>query len=207
MSDHDDGDALVVELLKHAHHLDGGLAVEVAGRLVREEDLGVVGQGAGDGDALLLAAGKLVWMMAGAVAEAHQIECARGMFALFPGMNAVTVVKHRHFDVLQRRRARKQVETLKDETDLFVADISERITVESGNVYAVEQIIAAARAVERTDHVHQRAFAGAAGAHDGDKFARKNFQRNPAHRMDIHFACVIRLVDFVELDDGFCLHG
>src|SRR5258708_35893802 len=61
MRDHDDGDALVVEFLEHAHHLDGGLAVEVAGRFVGEEDLRLVDEGAGDGHALLLAARELDW--------------------------------------------------------------------------------------------------------------------------------------------------
>ena len=130
-----------------------------------------------------------------------------GAFALLVRLDAVTVVKHRHLDIFQRRRARKQVETLEDEADFFVADIRERIAVERGNVNAIEQIIAAARTVERADHVHQRAFAGAARAHEGHEFARKNFQRNPAHRVDIHFAGVIHLVDVRELDDGIGLHG
>src|SRR5208282_32653 len=103
--------------------------------------------------------------------------------------------------------ARKQVETLEDEADFFVADISERIAVERGNVYAIQPVVPAGRAIQRTDHVHQRAFAGAASAHKCHKFARKNIQRNSAHRGDIHFAGVIHLVDLVELDDGIVLHG
>ena len=35
--DHDDRDALVVEFLEHAHDLDAGLAVEIAGGFVREQ--------------------------------------------------------------------------------------------------------------------------------------------------------------------------
>ena len=35
----------------------------------------------------------------------------------------------------------------------------------------------------------------------------KIVQRNAAHGMNVHFAGVIRLVDVVELDDGFGLHG
>jgi hypothetical protein len=126
---------------------------------------------------------------------------------LFMRLDAVAVVKHRHFDIFQRRRARKQVETLKDEADFFVADIREGIAVERGNVNAIQQIMTAAGTVQRADHVHQRAFAGAARTHDGHKFARKNLQRNPAHRMNVHFTGVIHLVDVRKLDDGIGLHG
>src|SRR5262249_42122946 len=44
---------LAVELLEHVEDLDAGARVEVAGRLVGEEEGGVVDEGAGDGDALL----------------------------------------------------------------------------------------------------------------------------------------------------------
>ena len=55
--DHDDGDAGVVEFLKQPHDFDAGARVEIAGRLVGQHQFGPVDQGAGDGDALLLAAG------------------------------------------------------------------------------------------------------------------------------------------------------
>ena len=167
----------------------------------------LVDQGAGDGDALLLAAGKLVGVMVGARAEADEFERAQGALLLLARLDAMAVVKHRHLDVFQRRRAREQVETLEDEADFFVADIRQRIPVERGNVNAIEQIIAAARTVQRADHVHQRAFAGATRAHERHEFARENFQRNPAHGMDVHFAGVIHLVDVRKLDDRIGLHG
>ena len=56
VGDHDDGRAFLVELAEHPHHLLAMRGVEVAGRLVGEDQLGLADQGAGDGDALLLAA-------------------------------------------------------------------------------------------------------------------------------------------------------
>jgi hypothetical protein len=57
--DHQDGDAvLAVERDEQVHDLVAALAVEVAGRLVGEQDQRAGDDGAGDGDALLLAAGK-----------------------------------------------------------------------------------------------------------------------------------------------------
>ena len=60
VGDHDDGLAvLAVELLQQAEDLLGGLAVEVAGRLVADQQRRIGDDRAGDGDALLLAAGQL----------------------------------------------------------------------------------------------------------------------------------------------------
>ena len=51
---------LAVELAEELHDLVAGLRVEVAGGLVGQDQLRVVDQRAGDGHALLLAAGQLV---------------------------------------------------------------------------------------------------------------------------------------------------
>ena len=73
VGDHDDGLAvLAVEVLQQAQDLLGGLAVEVAGGLVADQQGRVGDDGAGDGDALLLAAGELGRFVLLAVGEAHQ---------------------------------------------------------------------------------------------------------------------------------------
>ena len=61
--DHDDGDAVLVELLENGHDLNAGSAVEIAGRFIRQQYLGLVDQRARDRDALLLTAGKLTRKM------------------------------------------------------------------------------------------------------------------------------------------------
>ena len=59
MGDHDDGDAAFgVEAAEQFHDLEGGFGVEVAGGFVGEEGVRIGDDGAGDGDALLLAAGE-----------------------------------------------------------------------------------------------------------------------------------------------------
>src|SRR5262249_32893681 len=59
VGDQHDGDALAVEVLEDGHDLGGGRAVEHARGLVGEQQDRIVGEGAGDGDALLLAAREL----------------------------------------------------------------------------------------------------------------------------------------------------
>ena len=73
--DVDEGDAdLGLDALELELHLAAQLEVEGAERLVEEQHLGVVDQRAGHGDALLLAAGELVRLLAGLLAELDQVE-------------------------------------------------------------------------------------------------------------------------------------
>src|SRR5436190_13916401 len=67
--DEDDRVAPRVQPMEHLHDFLAGLRVEVAGRLVGEQDGRVVHQGARDGDALALTAGQLVGAVAGARRE------------------------------------------------------------------------------------------------------------------------------------------
>ena len=71
--DHDDRLAGLVELGQQLHDLVAGLRVEVAGRLVGQDDVRVVDQDAGDGHALLLAAGELHRPVVEPVAQADQL--------------------------------------------------------------------------------------------------------------------------------------
>ena len=68
MRDHDDGLAvLAVERLEQAEDFVAGLAVEIAGRLVAEQQRGIGDDGARDADALLFAAGERARIMLRAV--------------------------------------------------------------------------------------------------------------------------------------------
>src|SRR5215203_6410944 len=62
-----DRDALAVEFLEERQNLNRRAAVERASRLVGEKQARVVDEGAGDGDALLLAARELRRTVVGAV--------------------------------------------------------------------------------------------------------------------------------------------
>ena len=199
---HDDGDALFVELLEHAHHLNGGLAVEIAGRFIREEDLGVVGECARDCDALLLAAGKLVGKMIGPVREADDLEAVERPLAHLARRVALLAVHHGQFRVFQRGGTGEQVEALEYEADLLVADVGELVAVELGDVDPVEQVATARRTVEAAEQVHERGLAGAARAHERHEFAAVNLDRDAAHGMHGNLAGVVDLVNLLDFDDG-----
>ena len=59
MRHHDDRGAFLMQLLDESHHAARHLGVEISRRLIGEQQSRRAGQRPGDGDALLLAAGKL----------------------------------------------------------------------------------------------------------------------------------------------------
>src|SRR5436190_12538763 len=106
--EHDADAALDVQLLKDAHHLDAGARIEVAGRLVGEQQRRVVHERARDGDALLLPARELIRMMVDAVAEADRRQRLRRALAPRGCGRLAAAIKQRQLHVLERRRARQQ---------------------------------------------------------------------------------------------------
>ena len=76
MGDHDDGLAvLAIECLEERKDFVTGFPVEIARRLIAEEDGGVGDDGAGDADALLFATRQLTWMVSGSVGKADDLQC------------------------------------------------------------------------------------------------------------------------------------
>src|SRR5882724_11627098 len=77
MSDENQSFSLGMQFIEHFHDLHAGSGIEIAGGFIGENDQRVVDERAGDGHALLLAAGKFKRFMIEPVIEAD----ARGEFA------------------------------------------------------------------------------------------------------------------------------
>ena len=101
------------------------LRVEVAGRLVGDEDGRVGDDGARDGDALLLAAGELPRVVVHAVVEADDV-AAPSRRARAARFFESLREQQRQLDVLERGEHRDQVVHLEDE-----ADVARRASVAS----------------------------------------------------------------------------
>ena len=112
MSDADQGHPLVSQLADHIEHFADHLGVEGGGGLVKQHQLGLHAEGAGDGDPLLLAAGELVWVLVGLCLNAHPLEQPeRPGFGL---LRAQPQGMHRcHHQVFQHRHMWEEVELLK----------------------------------------------------------------------------------------------
>src|SRR3954454_17373790 len=113
---HDDRRPRAVDPVEQAHDPDTGRRVEVAGRLVCQQDRRPVDEGPGDGDPLLLAAGELVREAALLAREADEVEHLRhGVRDRVPGL-ADDLQGER--DVLEHGLVRQQPEVLEDDADL-----------------------------------------------------------------------------------------
>ena len=74
MGDDNEREAILVQRLEQTKHLQGGCAVEVAGRLVGQHELRVVGECSRDRDTLALTTGQFTGQMSGAVLETDSFE-------------------------------------------------------------------------------------------------------------------------------------
>ena len=112
--------------------LAGGL-VEIAGRLVGDQDRRIGRQRAGQRDALLLAAGQLRRIVRAAVRPSPTAASSRAR-ALERVGGAGQFQRHR--DVFQRRHGRDQVEGLEHDADIAAAEARQRVLVERAEILA-----------------------------------------------------------------------
>ena len=98
---HYDGGAVAVERFEDVENFVPHGAVQVAGRLIGEDDLRVTDNRTCNGDALLLPARKLLRKMLHPVAQSHLLECFLRELAALPGGRIP--VKQRNFDVIYHR--------------------------------------------------------------------------------------------------------
>jgi len=114
---------LPVKGLQNGEDLVSRFRVQVAGRLVGHYDRWVLDQGAGNRHALLLTAGQLVWPVQRPVGQPDGFQ--RGERPL-PAVR-LSGIQQGQLHVAQRRCAPQQVVTLKDKTDLLIADLRQPI--------------------------------------------------------------------------------
>ncbi len=74
VGDHHNGFSVLIELLKIRQNHLPRLRVEVSGRFVRQDQIGVVGQCAGQGDTLLLAGAQFAWFVIHPVRQTNALQ-------------------------------------------------------------------------------------------------------------------------------------
>ena len=188
---------LAVQRAQRRHDLALVRRVEIAGRLVGQQDRGVVDQRARDRHALLLAARELARMVGLAPGQAERAQ--RRVGALGAALRLARV-EQRQRDVLARARALEQIEALEHEADPAAAHLRERRLVLARDVDAFEEVGAARRAVEAAEHVHERRFARARRAHDRDELAALDGEIDAAQRAHVELAHAIGLLEPADFD-------
>src|SRR5215470_2375050 len=195
----------IVERLLH-HHLAFG--VERAGRLVEDQNWRVLQNRARDRDALALAARKYRAALADhRIVAFRQLAYelvgerrARGPSDLF--IAAVGAV--RPVGDVGPHGVVKEARLLSDDRDgAAQADDSE-----VAHVVAVDQHRALDYVVKSRNQIYQRALTRAAQAHDGDRFARADFERDVFERRQIETLAVVEadVTEFYLPREAFQIH-
>jgi hypothetical protein len=182
---------VVHSVLQEAEQLRTGARVECSGGLVREDDLRPAGEGAGGGDALLLAAGQLRRPVTEPIREADRLDDRAhpervGLAAGDP---------HGELDVLGCREGREQVERLEDEADLVAPQQRQPLVVERRDLRVADVDLAACRPVEAGEHVQQRRLPGARRPHDGGELAGLDGDAHVVERPHCSVAVAVLLRD------------
>jgi hypothetical protein len=161
---HERGAAGAVNLQQQLDHLAARRTIEVAGRLVGQQDRGIVGERPGDCDPLLLAARQLRRVVMRAIRQPHfgeqRARAGRRIGAVG------NLDRHQH--VLERGQRRQQVKGLEDEPDARSPQPRQVVLAQRGDVDAVDQDAPARGRVEPGDQPEQRRLAAAGRADDRD---------------------------------------
>ena len=112
------------DLAEKIHHDLAVLRIQRGGRLVADHQRRLVHQGAGDGDPLLLATGKLVGPLIPALADADPIEDLTGTFQRLAAGYALD--QQGNPDVFRDRERGDEVELLENEADALRPEAGER---------------------------------------------------------------------------------
>jgi hypothetical protein len=178
-------------------HLPAGGAVEIAGRLIGENQLRRRAEGARQCHALLLAAGKLRRIMVQPVTEPDRLQFDP---RAGEGIGAAGEFQ-RNGDILERRHRRHQMKGLEDDADIVAAKQRQRVFVHAGEIRIADTHGAARRAFQAgDDHDHGR-LAGAGGADHAEAFAFVDGQIDAAQ--DLHRAgrARQRQMNIMQLDE------
>jgi hypothetical protein len=85
MGNQDDRSTVAVKVLEEGQDLIASSTVQCTGRLVGQDESGIVHHRARDGDSLLLSSGELIRRMMAAIGQSDAVECIFGPAPSFPG--------------------------------------------------------------------------------------------------------------------------
>src|SRR3954451_19668394 len=192
--DHD-GRAGAVDPVQQLHDPDRRLGVEVAGRLVGEQQRRVVDERARDRDTLLLAARELVGKAVELRRQAGQAQDVGDLRADL--LAAAAGHLQRVGDVGVDGPVRQQLEVLEDDAE--VAAVVRRLRARDVGERAARDADRAGGRVDLLDEeAHQRRLAAAGRAHEEHELATADRERDV---VDAHVAARVELRDAGELDD------
>jgi hypothetical protein len=171
------------QLVDELHQFGAGGGVQIPGRLVEQEDAGLVHQRPGDGHPLLLATGELQGAVLGTIGQPHLRQAGQGPLPARGAVQCRIVVKGQ-FHVAQGAHPVQQVKFLEHEPQCAAAEGGQGGIVEPAHVIAPDQHLAGIGLIETAEDMQQGRLSGARGSDDGDVVTVVNGQIHPAQRFD-----------------------
>ena len=168
MGDHQHSDAHLADTLQQLHHLKAQLGVDVAGGLVRNHQLGGVGQGAGHSHTLLLTAGEQVGVDLCLVLQVDKLQHV--IHALLDLLVPDGGNMHGKGNILVHSHGGDQPEILKDDAHL-TAQVGDLAAAQAGNILPVHQHAALGGGLLAQDQLEQGGFARARVTQQKNKLA------------------------------------
>ena len=150
--------------------------IEVPGRLVGEHQRGVVDQRPGDREALLLAAGELVWQV---LRDRTDTELGDQLPSTFSAAARCSRETGRQQHVLFAAALGDQLERLKDEADPSQADSGEAALRAARQQLPADGDLTRVRPVERSEQMKKCRLARPRPSQDRDQLARVNLDIDP----------------------------
>ena len=155
------------QLLHDVQHLTHHFRVQGRGGLVEEHHLGLHGQSADNGDALLLAAGELGGIGIGPVSQAHPGQQPQRL-SVGLGLGHPLGAHRRQGDILADGHVGEEIEVLEHHAHLAADGVDVHLGV--GNVGTFKGDGALCRRLQQVQAPQEGGFAGAGGADDDHLF-------------------------------------
>ena len=184
-----------MEPVQDFQYVLAGPGIQGAGRFVGHDDRRVGGNGAGDGHPLLLAAGHLGRLVAGAVRQAHLLQRFLRPFRAQGGRHPL--IDQGQLHVFPGVEGGDQVKPLKDEADLLVAHVGQLPVGQLGHIHPIQMIVPVGGDIQAAEDVHQGGFAGAGRPDDGHELAPVDAQGDPVQGP--HLALFPLVIDLEEV--------
>jgi len=151
--DQHDGPAFRMQSAEELHDVAGGLAVEIAGRFVGEDDARFVDEGPGDGHPLPLATGKLVGPVMSPVPHADLVEDLEDPVSR--ARLRISGISQGKQGIAADAEAGQEIEGLEDESDLVRTNHRSPVGADFPNFKLVENDGAVGRRIEKAEQMHE----------------------------------------------------
>ena len=190
---------LAVHFLQHSKHHPGVFRIQVSRRLVRQNDFRVTDQCPGNSDSLLLPPGERRRFLLQLVLDLQRLD------NLIKPMRVESIPLDMLCDgnVPTGRERGKQVESLKNKSDLVATEASAITVAHFGKVVSVHTYASARGGRHASQDMKKRGFATPGGTHDGHEFSVPNSKLHSPQSRHLDLAQPVSLGQIFSFNDRF----